>query len=193
MKLKGLSRLACSSDQIFSLDIGTRSVVGMILKQEGNSFSIVDYESVEHRERSMYDGQIHDVSEVAGIIQQVKNRLAERNGPLEQVSVAAAGRSLKTKKATFEQPITGYSLLTKNDVLSLEFAAIQEAQKLLASTQTEVDFRDYFCVGYSIVNYYLDDEVIGNLVDQRGHVAKVEIIATFLPRLVIDSLNHFIT
>ena len=180
--------MAGHSEHIFSLDIGTRSVVGMILKQEGDSFSIVDYESVEHQERSMFDGQIHDVSEVAKIIQQVKNRLAERNGSLKQVSVAAAGRSLKTKKATFEQPVSSYALLTKNDVLGLEFAAIQEAQKQLAKNQSEVDYRDYYCVGYSVVHYYLDGEMIGNLIDQRGHMAKVEVIATFLPRLVVDSL-----
>ena len=34
----------------------------------------------------------------------------------------------------------------------------------------------------------LDDEVIGNLIDQQGDDAAVEIIATFLPRVVVDSL-----
>ena len=34
----------------------------------------------------------------------------------------------------------------------------------------------------------LDDETIGNLIDQQGEEASVEIIATFLPRVVVESL-----
>ncbi|RXT15543.1 cell division protein FtsA [Ammoniphilus sp. CFH 90114] len=143
---------------------------------------------IEHKERSMLDGQIHDVIEVSRVIQQVKDRLSERNGPLKEVAVAAAGRSLKTKRVTFDQFIGDRFTLTRDDVLAMELAAVQEAQLLLAKEQKGSDFSHYYCVGYSTVNYYLDDDMIGNLVHQRGNSARVDVIATFLPRVVVDSL-----
>lgn len=177
-----------TSDLVFALDIGTRSVVGVILELQNDSISIIDFEVAEHHERSMLDGQIHNVMEVAKVIGLVKERLEQRIGPLKKVSVAAAGRSLKTKRILLEKSLIGHPLFTKDDVLSLELAAIQEAQRQLADMQADADFHHYYCVGYSVVNYYLDGEIIGNLVDQRGQIAKVDLIATFLPRIVVDSL-----
>jgi cell division protein FtsA len=184
--LSSLSRN--TSDLVFALDIGTRSVVGVILELQNDSISIIDFEVAEHHERSMLDGQIHNVMEVAKVIGLVKERLEQRIGPLKKVSVAAAGRSLKTKRILLEKSLIGHPLFTKDDVLSLELAAIQEAQRQLADMQADADFHHYYCVGYSVVNYYLDGEIIGNLVDQRGQIAKVDLIATFLPRIVVDSL-----
>src|SRR5699024_11262364 len=44
------------------------------------------------------------------------------------------------------------------------------------------------------LHYALDGEMIGSLIDQSGRQASVEVIATFLPKVVIDSLlsalNH---
>src|SRR5207244_3713448 len=47
---------------------------------------------------------------------------------------------------------------------------------------------DYHCVGYSVVHYYLDGQPLANLVGQRAKGIEVELIATFLPRVVTDSL-----
>src|SRR5699024_11206730 len=41
---------------------------------------------------------------------------------------------------------------------------------------------------YSVLHYYIDDERIGSLIDQSGKEAGVEIITTFLPKVVIESL-----
>ncbi|HJV46366.1 MAG TPA: cell division FtsA domain-containing protein [Bacillota bacterium] len=177
-----------TNDLIFALDIGTRSVVGLIVRFDGDTFSIIDYEIAEHKERSMLDGQIHDIEAVSLVVETIKNKLSIRNGVLKKVAVAAAGRSLKTKRVTLEQPLAGHSFLTKDEVRSLELSAIGQAQKELATEQSEIDLSNYFCVGYSIVNYYLDGQLISNLVDQRGSMAQVDIIATFLPRIVVDSL-----
>src|SRR5699024_10199971 len=49
-------------------------------------------------------------------------------------------------------------------------------------------FTNYHCVGYSVLHYYIDDERIGSLRDQSGKEAGVEIITTFLPKVVIESL-----
>ena len=51
-----------------------------------------------------------------------------------------------------------------------------------------VNSSQYFCVGYSIVDYQLENQVIGNLVGQIGAEIAVEVVATFLPRVVVDSL-----
>lgn len=46
----------------------------------------------------------------------------------------------------------------------------------------------YYCVGYSVLYFRLDGEEIGSLLDQQGEEASVEVIATFLPRVVVESL-----
>jgi cell division protein FtsA len=185
-----LSEVAQTASQelIFALDIGTRSVVGLIVEPVGEKFRVVDCAIQEHDERSMLDGQIHDVVAVSKVIRQVKERLEEKHGPLRQVAVAAAGRSLRTRRVQVEMPIAQHASITRDDVLTLEFTAVQEAQAQLAQELNELDFTRYYCVGYSVVNYYLDGELIGNLIDQRGNKASVDVIATFLPRVVVDSL-----
>ncbi|USK36421.1 hypothetical protein LIT25_20545 [Bacillus sp. F19] len=45
----------------FASDIGTRSVVGLLLSEKGGAFEVIDTVIQEHGERSMLDGQIHDV------------------------------------------------------------------------------------------------------------------------------------
>ncbi|GBF10392.1 cell division protein FtsA [Tepidibacillus sp. HK-1] len=179
---------------IFALDIGTRTVVGLILvpTKEGQ-FEIKDLKMIEHRERSMLDGQIHDVVAVSEIISQVKKELEQNNGPLHNVAVAAAGRSLKTRRVKLDISIQGQPLLRKEDIRALELSAVQEAQRQIATESQIEDTTHYHCVGYSVINYFLDDQIIGNLIDQRGQKATVEIIATFLPRVVVDSLLSSLT
>ncbi len=177
------------NNPIFSLDIGTRSVVGILLESDGdNHFNVIGMEKEEHQERSMLDGQIHDVVAVASTIKRVKERLESKFGPLEQVAVAAAGRSLITRKVKLDYEITGHPPLMREEILTLELSAVQQAQRELAMSRNEEDNTQYYCVGYSVVKFLLDHSPIGNLIDQRGDVASVEIIATFLPRIVIDNL-----
>lgn len=173
---------------IFALDIGTRSVVGLIVEASGEQFRVIDCAIREHDERSMLDGQIHDVIAVAKVIHQIKEELEQRNGPLTKVAVAAAGRSLRTKRVRMDMPLARHAFITREDVLTMEFAAVQEAQSELAKELNEQDVTRYYCVGYSVVNYQLDGELIGSLIDQRGDVASADVIATFLPRVVVDSL-----
>lgn len=179
---------AAENELIFALDIGTRSVVGLIVEAVGDTYRVIDQAIQEHDERSMLDGQIHDVVAVAKVIQQIKEELEQRNGPLHKVAVAAAGRSLRTRRVRMDMPLSRNAFITREDVLTLEFAAVQESQAQLAKELNEEDATRYYCVGYSVVNYYLDGELIGSLVDQRGDNASVDVIATFLPRVVVDSL-----
>lgn len=52
----------------------------------------------------------------------------------------------------------------------------------------DVKNNHYYCVGYSVLYFRLDGEEIGSLLDQQGDEASVEVIATFLPRVVVESL-----
>ncbi|PRO65408.1 cell division protein FtsA [Alkalicoccus urumqiensis] len=176
-----------TSPLLFGLDIGTRSVVGLLLEQNGNSYHVTDMVRLEHTERSMLDGQIHNVLEVAETIKQVKQTLEERHGPLPAACVAAAGRSLRTVETSYETPLDGRPVIDRAGVLHMELAAVQNAQRKLLKNEAVSTSNDA-CVGYSVVRYRLDNEIIGSLIDQSGTTAGVDIIATFLPKVVVDSL-----
>lgn len=176
------------ASKLFALDIGTRSVVGIILEEHGESFHVVDILVEEHKERAMVDGQIHNVLKVAEIIQSVKEKLEKKHGKLEKVSVAAAGRALKTEQAEVIMDIKNRPIFSEDDMSRLELSAVQKAQSNLLQNSTDKNTNHYYCVGYSVVYYRLDGEEIGSLVDQQGNEASIEVIATFLPRVVVESL-----
>lgn len=174
--------------KIFALDIGTRSVVGIILEEENKQYNVCDIFVKEHVERAMLDGQIHDVIAVSKIIKEVKEEMEKKHGSLTKVCVAAAGRALKTEKASVTVSIKGKRVITKEDVLHLELSAVQKAQAIAAEKNSIEKSKNYYCVGYSVFQYQLDGDEIGNLIDQQGDEATVSIIATFLPRVVVESL-----
>ena len=70
----------------------------------------------------------------------------------------------------------------------MEWMAVQKAEQQLKENNENLNTK-YFCIGYSVLYYYLDGDKIGNLIDQYGNEASVEIIATFLPKVVVDSLE----
>ncbi len=174
-------------ERLFALDIGTRSVIGIVAEKEADGLKIIATERQEHKTRAMLDGQIHDVPQVAEVITGVKQALAKRTGPLQHAAVAAAGRALYTMTAEAEMEING--IITPEQERSLDFAGVQAAQARLASSNTVDDPTRYYCVGYSTIKYTLDDNQLKTLVGQRGRSAKATVIATFLPRQVIDSMH----
>lgn len=176
------------SSKLFALDIGTRSVVGVILEQHGEQFHVAQMVIKEHKERAMVDGQIHNVLYVAQLIEEIKTELEQTHGPLTKVSVAAAGRALKTEQASVTIPIKNRPIFTEEDINRLELQAVQQAQQQLLQKKDDAKTSHYYCVGYSILYYKLDGEEIGSLLDQQGSDATIEVIATFLPRVVVESL-----
>ena len=54
-------------DTVFALDIGTRTVVGVLGVMDGDVFRIKDTESVPHLKRAMIDGQVEDIEQVAKV------------------------------------------------------------------------------------------------------------------------------
>ncbi len=176
------------TEKLFALDIGTRSVVGIILEAQQDQFHVADILVKEHKERAMVDGQIHNVLYVAELISEIKAELAKRHGPLKKVSVAAAGRALKTEQASVTMNIKSRPIFTEEDIARLELQAVQQAQAQLLQHKEDSKTSHYYCVGYSVLYYRLDGEEIGSLLDQQGDEATVEVIATFLPRVVVESL-----
>ena len=175
-------------DLLFALDIGTRSVIGIVADREPDgSLTIIDTARQEHKTRAMLDGQIHDVPQVASVITAVKGTLEKSVGPLKNVAVAAAGRALYTMTADAEMEFAG--VITAEEERRLDFAGVQAAQAKLAEGGMVDDPTRYYCVGYSTVKYTLDGSQLKTLVGQRGKVGTATVIATFLPRQVIDSMD----
>lgn len=177
-----------SSEIIFALDIGTRNVVGTIAKKHNDIYTVLDYEIMAHPERSMYDGQIHDIDKVALVIKQVKRNLEARNEiTLKKVAIAAAGRALKTARVNVSLELDFSKEVSKEVIDSLEMEGIQSAQEQIVSGTHKYEPK-YYCVGYSVIHYYLDDALIMNPKGHRGNVLTAELIATFLPHIVVDGL-----
>ncbi|MHC1724146.1 MAG: cell division protein FtsA [Aminipila sp.] len=176
---------------IFALDIGTRSVVGIVGALKDGNFSILDYEQEFHEKRAMRDGQIEDIDLVARIANSVKMKLEQRSGQtFTKVSIAAAGRALRTASASFSYDLIPNEPITQKIIQYMEYSAIEKAQEafLSESSNLESGGKDYYCVGYSVTDYSLDDYKIKNLEGQKGTKAVANIIAAFLPSSVLVSL-----
>jgi cell division ATPase FtsA len=59
----------------FALDVGTRTVIGLVLEKRQNKYHILAAVIEEHSNRAMLDGQIHDIPSVIAIIKKVKTKL----------------------------------------------------------------------------------------------------------------------
>lgn len=172
-------------DIIFALDIGTRSIIGTVGIVREKKFYCLAESYLEHEERAMQDGQIHDISLVAAGVSKVKAKLEKKlNFKLKDVSIAAAGRFLRTAASKSEIKLDYDREIDKDYVRSLELTAVKNAEdEINKNTEGKL-----YCVGYSVKNYFLNDYIISNLLSHKGDKAAVEIIATFLPRSVIESL-----
>lgn len=173
---------------VFGLDIGTRNVVGTVGYQTEDDKFIVAAQCVkQHETRAMLDGQIHDIGKVGRIISQVKAELeAQLNEPLSDVCIAAAGRVLKTVTTHVEYEYAEESIVTGEDIHTLDLLGIEKAQDILKeANDTQYKF---YCVGYSVVKYFLNDEVFISLEDHKATKIGEDIIVTFLPEDVVDGL-----
>lgn len=165
--------------------------MGLIMEKTQEGYQIVASARTEHRQRAMYDGQIHDIEEVAHAVERVKEELEQKTQEkLHFVSVAAAGRALKTAVARAQRSETVPVIWERDSILALEMEAVQQALREIQSEETETT---YHCVGYSMIESRLEGQNLTSLIGQRGKEAQVEVIATFLPRTVIDGLTGVIS
>lgn len=177
----------CTNETLcFGLDIGTRTVIGIVGYKQDNQFILVDYECQEHEERAMMDGQIHDIPKVAYCVEKVKQALEERlKINLREVAIAAAGRSLSTQVVEVTHEFEEDKEITSRDIHHLELEGVEVAKEQQLGKHKEIE---YYCVAYSVIAYYADGYEIANLEEQKSHKIGAKLIATFLPRPVIDSL-----
>lgn len=172
---------------VFGLDIGTRSIVGTVGYRLGEKFYVVTQSIREHGTRAMLDGQIHDIYKVGETINEVKNELEERIGrPLKEVCIAAAGRVLRTVTVRVDMELDGDREVNGEDIYALDSLGVEKAyEEFLENNDTDVKF---YCVGYSVVRYYMNGYNMGNLEGHRAKTIGVDVIATFLPEDVVDGL-----
>lgn len=177
-----------TKEYLFALDIGTRSVIGMVgIAEENGVLNIIASESEEYHTRAVVDGQIENISDTAKIVSIVKERLEKKiQSPLKNVYIAAAGRTLKTEHGTFEMSLDG-EVADESFLVRLEAGAVSAARDTLFSDNKE-DETAFFCTGHSVVRYQLDGYEMSTLLGHRGNTAYVDVIATFLPREVVESL-----
>ena len=181
-----MSELA-KNQYVFGLDIGTRSVVGTVGYLKNDRFQVVCQRSKEHETRAMMDGQIHDIPRVALTIKEIKEECEEAIGEkLTHVCIAAAGRVLKTVTTKIEMVFEEEREAKAEDVSNLLLLGIEKAYKEFGdqnSSETK-----FYCVGYSVIRYYLNTLPILNLVGHKARHISADMIATFLPDDVVDGL-----
>ncbi|NBH81663.1 cell division protein FtsA [Lachnospiraceae bacterium] len=173
---------------VFGLDIGTRSIVGTVGYYDGDIFHVVAQKVKEHETRAMLDGQIHDIAQVGQTIKEVKEDLEKQlfDRKLKEVCIAAAGRVLQTTTTSIERELETESVVTSEMIYSLDLAGMEKAyEEFQEKNDTKIKF---YCVGYSVVRYYLNGYPIGNLEDHKARTIGAELIATFLPDEVVDGL-----
>lgn len=173
--------------ELVAIDVGTRSVKGVAGVLE-DKIKILASSFKEHSTRAMLDGQVHNVPQVANTIRLVKEDLEKKlKAKITEGATAVAGRALITKKGRAQLDFPIFTTFTQNHINTLEWNALYSARNLLR-TEDNLESWDYICVGYSVTRYLLDGILIDSLIGQRGKNISCEVIATFLPRVVIDAL-----
>ncbi len=186
-----VKKVQIQADQmVFALDIGTRSVIGMVGVVEDDKVKVIAIEKEEHNERAMIDGQIENIDKVSALAGKVKKRLENRLGcKLKRVCVAAAGRALRTRRTEYEIELPGKQLIDEEVISRLEAGAVGKIEEAFdAENSAEDESRRFYLVGYTVCQYYLDQYRMSSLKDHRGQRVKVDLIATFLPSEVVESL-----
>lgn len=170
---------------IYALDIGTRSVIGLLGTKEEDKVRILAMEKLLHNHRVMMDGQIEDIAQVAATVRTVTERLEQQAGcKLQRACVAAAGRALRTEQGHSQREFSAPEPIDETIVAQLEAAAVADAEQAIQSDEGQ----QMFLVGYTAIQYRLDGYPLANLLGHTGRCLESHVVATFLPNGVIDSL-----
>jgi cell division protein FtsA len=169
------------SKEIFALDIGTRTIIGLVAEKKEDKLVVKDVAISEHKKRAMFDGQIHDINLVAKTAKEVIDSLNKYE--IKEAAVAIAGRSLLTMESDSFIDFGQVKEITENDIIALEMEAVNKAYEKLGSTE-----KGHFCVGYSTKVYKIEGEEIKSPLGHKASNISCEILATFLPRVVVDSM-----
>lgn len=188
---KSPAKKAPQGDIIFALDIGTHSVVGVLARKINGICEIIDMRTVIHEKRCMSDGQIEDIMTVAEDIMKVRRELEDRNSIiLSRACIAAAGRALKTVRASWEYKLDKEKLITEEILKTTELDAVRRtcAQYSSRMRDSASDSAAFYCVGHSVVSLTLDGFKVTKPEGHRGERLITDIITAFLPSYVVESL-----
>ncbi|MBE3550422.1 MAG: Cell division protein FtsA [Brockia lithotrophica] len=173
----------------FALDIGTQNVVGVLLEEvdqdKGDGkrvFRPIAWAEAAHVHGAMRDGQVLDAARAADTVRRVVDALlASADVPrLPPVRLAAAGRALTTAHGRAREVHGTRRRFAEQDASRLVWEALENARSEAPKGAT--------LVGYEVVRFVLDGEEYPSLAGQSGFVAEGEVLATFLPRSVLDGL-----
>ena len=172
---------------IYSLDIGTRSIIGVAGRVSDERLEVLAIEKEEHGRRAMLDGQIEDIEQVAKVARRVTERMEAKLGcKLTRVCVAAAGRALRTERGRYAMDLPQVQRIGSDIISQLESGAVSDAESRL-SEEPDPQRRSYL-VGYTVSGYLLDRYPLATLKDHNGQQLEAEVVATFLPSEVVESL-----
>ncbi len=171
---------------IFALDIGTRTVVGILAERDGDGYKLIDMETRAHESRSMTDGQIEDIDAVAAVVKSVRSELEKRQSvKLQRVCVAAAGRALRTLRHKSDSDVSDRRVISAGDISAAELEAVRSAEEQFTGENGNGSF---YCVGHSVISLELDGYKVSKPEGHRGNTLTTEVIAAFLPAYVVESL-----
>ena len=155
------------AQMVFGLDIGTRSIVGTVGYRDGERFIVKAECAKEHETRAMLDGQIHDIRKVGSTIKEVKEALEKELGfPLKDVCIAAAGRVLRTVTIHVETAFEEDRTVERDDMYVLSAKGVEQAyEEFSKDNHTGLNF---FCVGYSVIRYYMNGYQILNPEEHKA-------------------------
>jgi len=175
-------------DDVFALDIGTRSIIGVVGRVENGRLHVLAIDKENHGQRAMLDGQIEDIGKVAAVARTVIDRLEKRlKMKLAHVCVAAAGRALKSEQASFRLELPSVQQIDDEMIGQLEAGAVSKAEEEIMS-QPDMQNNRFYMVGYTAAQYRLDGYPLLTLKAHTGRVLEADVVATFLPREVVESL-----
>lgn len=173
-------------DVIFALDIGTRTVVGVLAEKTADGYKLIDMETQAHESRSMTDGQIEDIDAVAAVVKSVKTALERRQLiKLQRVCIAAAGRALRTLRHSCAHDVSSKRVISAEDIREAELEAVRSAEEAFTEGNSTSSF---YCVGHSVISLTLDGYKVSKPEGHRGNELVTEVIAAFLPAYVVESL-----
>ncbi len=170
--------------QVFSIDIGTRKVAGILGELVLNKIIIKDAVLKEHRERAMLDGQIHNIEYVTEIVKEVVEEIEKRNNiKIEKATTALAGRNLITEKVDIKKEKKGE--IDRDDILQIEMESVRKSYEIIVNKNK----KEYYCVGFSPVLFKIDGEEIKNPLQQFcRETFEIQSIVTFLPKIAFNSM-----
>ena len=175
------------AELVFALDIGTRSIIGVAGRVVDERLEVLAIEKEEHGRRAMLDGQIEDIGQVAKVARRVTERMEQKLGcRLRRVCVAAAGRALRTEKGHYAMDLPQVSRIDSDLISHLESGAVSDAEERLK--EGEDSQRRFYLVGYTVSSYLLDRYPLTSLKDHNGQQMEADVVATFLPSEVVESL-----